>query len=184
MIFYSGAPFYRRGLEGAAVHRSANMNTLVSLGTGAAFLYSVAQTILGRHEVYYEAAAAIVALILLGRLLEARARGRASEAIRRLMDLQPPVARVVRARRAKSKRRSNRSASGDVIAVRPGERIPVDGDESLTGEAAIDESMLTGESLPVDKRAGDPVFAGTMNLLRRVPLCGHARSAAAPSSSR
>src|SRR4051812_11596330 len=95
VILYSGAPFYIAAVR-ALRHRSANMNTLISLGTAAAFLYSLVQTLLGRHEVYYEAAATIIALILLGRILEARARGHASEAIRHLMDLQPPVARVVR----------------------------------------------------------------------------------------
>jgi P-type Cu+ transporter len=95
VILYSGAPFYIAAWK-ALRHRSANMNTLISLGTAAAFLFSLAQTLLGRHDVYYEAAATIIALILLGRMLEARARGHASEAIRRLMDLQPRVARVVR----------------------------------------------------------------------------------------
>ena len=160
IIFYSAAPFYIAAWK-AAVHRSMNMNTLVSLGTGAAFLYSAVQTILGGHEVYFEAAAAIVALILLGRLLEARARGRASEAIRRLMDLQPPIARVVRDA-SEVETPVEQVLAGDIIAVRPGERIPVDGTVAA-GEAAVDESMLTGESLPVDKRPGDGVFAGTMN---------------------
>jgi Cu+-exporting ATPase len=160
IMVYSAAPFFVAAWK-AAVHRSLNMNTLVSLGTGAAFLYSAAQTILGRHEVYFEAAAAIVALILLGRLLEARARGRASEAIRRLMDLQPPVARIVRGG-DEIEMPVEQVRSGDLIAVRPGERIPVDGTVTA-GEAAVDESMLTGESLPVDKRVGDGVFAGTIN---------------------
>jgi Cu+-exporting ATPase len=160
VIFYSGVPFYVAAWK-ALLHRTLNMNTLVSLGTGAAFLYSVVQTLRGHHEVYFEAAAAIVALILLGRMLEARARGRASEAIRRLMDLQPPVARIVRGD-SELEVPVEQVLAGDRIAVRPGERIPVDG-AVAEGESAVDESMLTGESLPVDKRPGDPVFAGTVN---------------------
>jgi Cu+-exporting ATPase len=160
VVFYAGAQFYIAAWK-ALLHRSLNMNTLVSLGTGAAFLYSVVQVAMGRHEVYFEAAAAIIALILLGRLLEARARGRASAAIRRLMDLQPPVARVVRNDR-EVETPVEQVLAGDLVAVRPGERIPVDG-TIAAGESAVDESMLTGESLPVDKRPGDPVFAGTIN---------------------
>src|SRR5450432_2324039 len=95
VILYSGAPFYLAAWN-ALRHRSANMNSLIALGTGAAFLYSLYQTLRGGHEVYYEAAAVIVTLILLGRRLEARARGQAGEAIRQLMDLQPKTARVVR----------------------------------------------------------------------------------------
>ncbi len=160
VIFYSGAPFYT-GAWKALRHRAANMNTLIALGTGAAFLYSVFETLRGGHQVYFEAAAVIIALILLGRLLEARARGRAGEAIRKLMDLQPPTARVVRDG-AEVETAVEEVHAADVVVVRPGERIPVDG-KILDGESAVDESMLTGESLPVEKRAGDGVFAGTMN---------------------
>ena len=160
VIFYSGAPFYVAAWK-ALRHRTANMNSLIALGTGAAFLYSVYQTLCGRHEVYYEAAAVIVALILLGRLLEARARGKAGQAIRRLMDLQPPTARVVR-NGAEVELNTEAVRLGDLVVVRPGERIPVDGTVSQ-GESAVDESMLTGESMPVEKRPGDTVFAGTIN---------------------
>jgi Cu+-exporting ATPase len=160
IMLYSAAPFFIAAWK-ALRHSTLNMNTLVSLGTGTAFVYSTVQTLLGHHEVYFEAAAAIVALILLGRVLEARARGRASEAIRKLMDLQPPVARVVRGN-GELETPVEQVLAGEVIAVRPGERIPVDGVLS-EGESAVDESMLTGESLPVDKRAGDAVFAGTIN---------------------
>ena len=160
VIFYSGAPFYT-GAWSALRHRSANMNTLIALGTGAAFLYSIFETTRGGHEVYYEAAAVIIALILLGRTLEARARGKASEAIRRLMDLQPPTARVLR-EGVESEVPLAEVRAGDVIVVRPGERIPVDG-TVVDGESAVDESMLTGESMPVEKNAGAGVFAGTMN---------------------
>jgi Cu+-exporting ATPase len=137
------------------------MNTLISLGTGAAFLYSLWQTLRGGHEVYYEAAATIIALILLGRTLEARARGRASEAIRRLMDLQPPVARVLREGR-EVELPIEEVRTGELLVVRPGERIAVDG-VVVSGQSAIEESMLTGESMPVDKGPGATVFAGTIN---------------------
>ncbi len=160
VIFYAGAPFYAAAWK-ALVHRSANMNTLISLGTGAAFLYSAYETVRGGHEVYYEAGVVIIALILLGRTLEARARGRASEAIRRLIELQPPTARVVRGE-AEVEIAVEEVRRGDVLVVRPGERIAVDG-SLVDGESAVDESMLTGESMPVEKRAGDRVFAGTIN---------------------
>jgi Cu+-exporting ATPase len=160
VIFYSGAPFYRAAWS-AARHRSANMNSLIALGTAAAFLFSVYQTVRGRHEVYYEAAAVIIALILLGRLLEARARGKAGEAIRGLMDLQPLTAHVLRSG-AEVDLPVDDVCLGDVLIVRPGERIPVDGTIS-DGESAVDESMLTGESMPAEKRPGAPVFAGTIN---------------------
>jgi Cu+-exporting ATPase len=160
VVFYAGAPFYTAAWT-AARHRSANMNSLIALGTGAAFLYSLYETIAGGHEVYFEAAAVIIALILLGRTLEARARGKASQAIRGLMDLQPPSARIIRDG-VEVELPVEEVRVGDVVVVRPGERIPVDG-SVLEGESAVDESMLTGESLPVDKHAGDAVFAGTMN---------------------
>ena len=160
VIIYSGEPFYI-GAWAALRHRSANMNTLIALGTGAAFLYSLVETWRGGREVYYEAAAVIIALILLGRTLEARARGKASEAIRRLMDLQPPTARVIRDG-AEDEVPLSDVRVGDVVLVRPGERIPVDG-AVIEGQSAVDESMLTGESLPVDKGPGATVYAGTLN---------------------
>ena len=160
VIFYSGAPFYTAAWS-ALRHRSANMNTLIALGTGAAFLYSVAATLRGDHAVYYEAADVIVALILLGRTLEARARGRASDAIRRMMDLAPRSARVLRGG-VEADIPLEGVLVGDIVIVRPGERVPVDG-AVTEGESAIDESMLTGESLPVDKANGSSVFAGTFN---------------------
>ena len=160
VIFYSGAPFYVAAWR-ALRHFSANMNSLIALGTGAAFLYSLWETLRGGHEVYYEAAAAIIALILLGRTLEARARSQAGAAIRRLMDLQPPSARVIR-EGAEVELPVEDVRAGDVVVVRPGERIPVDGTVE-SGESAVDEAMLTGESMPVDKQAGAAVFAGTIN---------------------
>jgi Cu+-exporting ATPase len=160
VIVYAGRPFYRAAWT-ALLHRSANMNTLISLGTGAAFLYSVYETLRGGMHVYYEAAAVIITLILLGRMLEARARGRASEAIRKLMDLQPPTARVIRDG-VEIETPVEAVAIGDTVVVRPGERIPVDG-RVTSGESAVDEAMLTGESMPVDKGPGASVFAGTIN---------------------
>jgi Cu+-exporting ATPase len=160
VMFYSGAPIYAAAWT-ALRHRSANMNSLIALGTSAAFLYSLYQTVRGAHDAYYEAAAAIIALVLLGRALEGRARGKASLAIRGLMKLQPPTAHVLRGG-AETETPMEDVRVGDVLVVRPGERVPVDG-TVLAGESAVDESMLTGESLPVDKRTGDAVYAGTMN---------------------
>jgi Cu+-exporting ATPase len=160
VILYAGAPFYIAAWS-ALRHGAANMNSLISLGTGAAFLYSLVETVRGGHEVYYEAAAVIIALILLGRTLEANARGRAGEAIRKLMDLQPPVARVLSGG-VEVETPVEQVRIGDTVVVRPGERIAVDG-EVTEGESAVDESLLTGESMPVDKRPGATVFAGTIN---------------------
>jgi Cu+-exporting ATPase len=162
VVLYAGAPFYI-GAWTALEHRSANMNTLIALGTGAAFLYSLAITLGGSpHDaVYFEAAAVILTLILLGRVLEARARGRASEAMRRLIGLQPKTARVERGT-TEVDVPVEQVRVDDMVIVRPGERIPVDG-VVVYGSTAIDESMLTGESMPVDKGAGDPVYSGTVN---------------------
>ncbi len=162
VTLYCGAPFYIGAWK--ALHRkSADMNTLITLGAGSAFLYSTVVTLLrgGHQPVYFEATAVIIALILLGRLLEARAKGRASEAIRRLAGLQPKTARVVR-NLIETEIPLAAVAVGDVIVVRPGEKIPVDG-VITRGESDVDESMLTGESLPVAKSGGAAVFGGTMN---------------------
>ncbi len=162
VVLYAGAGFYLAAWS-ALRHAQANMNTLISLGTGAAFLYSLWVTVaLPPHTpVYFEAAAVIVTLILLGRMLESRARGQASQAIRRLIDLQPKTARVLR-EGVEIDISVEQVILGDRVVVRPGERIPVDGTVA-EGESAVDESMLTGESLPVDKGPGAAVFGGTMN---------------------
>lgn len=176
VLFYAGSPYFT-GAWAALRHRAADMNTLVALGTGAAYLYSVVATLAPRavvpdtgHRahggpatapVYFEAAAVIIALILLGRLLEARAKARTGDAIRRLVGLQVRTARVVRDG-VEQEVPVEAVAPGDVVLVRPGEKIPVDG-VVRDGESAVDESMLTGESLPVDKRPGDEVFGATLN---------------------
>jgi Cu+-exporting ATPase len=161
VVAYAGARFYR-GAWVALRHRTANMNTLVALGTGAAFLYSAAITALGGTEVYFEAAAIIITLILLGRFLEARARGRASEAIRRLAELQPRTARVIRGA-VEEDIPVEEVKPGDLLVARPGEKIAVDGTVTV-GDSAVNEAMLTGEGMPVDKAAGDAVYGGTVNL--------------------
>ncbi len=160
VVCFAGAPFYKDAWT-ALRHRSANMNTLIALGTGAAFLYSLVVTVQGGHQVYFEAAAVIITLILLGRLLEARARGRASEAIRHLRELQPKTARVIRDG-AEQDIPIELVRIGDIVVARPGEKIPVDG-TVRDGDSAVDESMLTGESMPVDKKPGDAVYGGTIN---------------------
>jgi len=166
--FWAGWQFYR-GMWIALRGRFADMNTLIAVGTSAAYLYSLAVTaapslverVGAEAHVYYDTAAMIITLILLGRLLEAGAKGRASEAIRRLMRLQPNVARVAR-EGEEVEIPIEQVKIGDVVLVRPGERIPVDGDVT-EGESAVDESMVTGESMPVDKQPGDLVIGGTVN---------------------
>ncbi len=159
VMFYA-APFFLAAWR-ALLHRTANMNSLIALGTSAAFVYSTLETVRGGREVYFEAAASIIVLILTGRLLEARARGKASEAIRKLMDLQPATARVLRDG-IDVEVGVDDVRAGDTVAVRPGERLAVDGTVT-EGRSAVDESMLTGESMPVEKRPGAGVFAGTIN---------------------
>ncbi|MGR3513453.1 MAG: heavy metal translocating P-type ATPase [Paracoccaceae bacterium] len=161
-----GRDFYRHGLP-ALVRGAPDMNSLVAVGTAAAFLFSVVATFLpgllpsGTVHVYYEAAAVIVTLVLIGRWLEARAKGQSSDAIRHLLTLAPQTARVQRAdgvvevALAEVKR-------GDVIEVRPGERLAVDG-EITSGDSYVDESMMTGEPVPVAKGPGDAVVGGTVN---------------------
>ncbi|AUH65482.1 heavy metal translocating P-type ATPase [Paracoccus zhejiangensis] len=161
-----GIRFYQKGLP--ALFRGApDMNSLVAVGTLAAFGYSLVATFApgllpaGTVNVYYEAAAVIVTLILLGRYLEARAKGRTSEAITRLVGLQPKTARVRRGGRVEDIAVAN-VAPGDLVEVHPGERVPVDG-EVVEGESWVDESMITGEPIPVQKQAGAAVTGGTVN---------------------
>ena len=164
--FWVGAEFHR-GFLSDLRHRSASMATLVSLGTNAAFFFSVAVTLwphvfhAAGAMTYYETAAVVITLVALGRWLEARARGRTSEAIRRLVSLAPRTARVRRGD-AEVEVPTAEVEVGDLIRIRPGERVPVDG-VVIEGASTLDESMLTGESLPVDKAAGASVFGGTVN---------------------
>lgn len=168
VILGTGRDFYVRAWR-AAVHGGSDMNTLISLGTGAAYIYSVIATFAPRlfesrgvHAAfYYEAVIIIIALILLGRSFEARAKRQTSAALRKLIELQPKTARVVREEREIDVPIEHVRA-GDVMLVRPGERIPVDG-VLIEGTSAVDESMLTGEPMPVAKVRGDKVVGGTIN---------------------
>jgi Cu+-exporting ATPase len=165
---WAGGRFYARAWAGAR-RRSADMSTLIAVGTGAAFAFSVAATLAPgfflRHgvapEVYYEAVTMIVALVLLGNALEARAKRRTSAALRALAELQPPRARVERDG-AEVELEVGQVRPGDTVLVRPGERIAVDG-IVLVGASAVDEALVTGESVPVAKGAGDAVIGGTVN---------------------
>lgn len=166
--FWCGFNFYKGALA-AARHRSTDMNTLIAVGTSAAYLYSVAAVFLPsafeaagyRAAVYFDTSATIIVLILFGRLLEARARGRTGEAIRKLIGLKPRTARVVRGL-AEADVPVEELLIGETIIVRPGEKIPVDG--VLTeGYSAVDESMISGEPIPVEKQKGDELIGATMN---------------------
>lgn len=168
VLVWSGRPFFRGAWSGV-LHGTADMNTLIALGTGAAFAYSAVATIVPSvftnaglpPDVYYEAVSMIIALILLGKVLEARAKGRTSDAIRSLMGLQPKTARVLVDGEEQDVDITSLNV-GDKIIVRPGEKVAVDGVVE-SGHSAVDESMLTGESLPVEKSAGDEVVGGTIN---------------------
>ncbi|HEY6582446.1 MAG TPA: heavy metal translocating P-type ATPase [Rubrobacter sp.] len=167
--FWAGRRFYR-GAWGALKHEQADMNTLVAMGTSAAYSYSAVATLApqlfatGRADVYFDTSALIITLILLGRVLEMRAKGRANEAIKRLAGLRAKTARVLRGqgRDEVVDVPVEDVQIGDVVVVRPGEKVPVDG-RVLSGESAVDESMITGESMPVTKREGDEVIGATMN---------------------
>lgn len=177
VMLYCGLQFFT-GAWAALRHRAADMNTLIAIGTGAAYLYSVVATIwphwfmrnsmdgtasMGGASVpvYFEAAAVIIALIVLGRMLESRAKGQTSDAIRKLMGLQAKTARVVRDG-TEVDIPVEEVVVGDIVIVRPGEKIPVDG-VVAEGASAVDESMLTGESMPVQKGRDDEVFGSTIN---------------------
>ena len=166
--FWAGSQFYKAAW-GAAKHRTTNMHTLISLGTTAAYIYSVAATLwpsffetaATNTKVYFDTAAIIIALILLGRFLEARAKRQTTESIRKLMSLRPKTARLVRDGQ-EFDIPLEEVVIGDVLAVRPGERIPVDG-LVVAGSSVIEESMLTGESMPVEKAPGATVYGATIN---------------------
>lgn len=164
--FIIGGQFYI-GAYKALRNKSANMDVLVALGTSAAYFYSVYLSIqsIGSSEhmtdLYFETSAVLITLIILGKLFEAKAKGRSSEAIKKLMGLQAKTATVVR-NGTEMKILIEEVVAGDIVYVKPGEKIPVDG-EIVEGKSAIDESMLTGESIPVDKTIGDVVIGSTMN---------------------
>ncbi|MDS9472899.1 copper-translocating P-type ATPase [Sporosarcina pasteurii] len=165
--FIIGAQFYR-GAVNSLRNKSANMDVLVALGTSAAYFYSLYLAIewvnggkVGHPELYFEASAVIITLIVLGKLFEVRAKGKTSQAIQKLLGLQAKTARVVRGG-IETEIPIEEVIAGDVILVRPGEKIPVDG-EIIEGNSAVDESMLTGESIPMDKAVGDTVIGATIN---------------------
>jgi len=168
VLVWCGRSFFE-GARTAIQHGNTNMNTLVALGTGAAYFYSLFPTFFPQFfrdrglapDVYYEAAAVIITLILFGRLLEHRAKKQTSAAIKKLMGLQAKTARVVRDGREVDIP-IKEVAVGDVVIVRPGEKIPVDG-EIIEGSSTVDESMVTGESVPVEKQPGDEVIGATIN---------------------
>ena len=173
VVLWAGWPFFQRGWA-SIVNRSTNMFTLIAMGTGVAYLYSVIATLfpkvfpssfrsMGDHpDVYFEAAAAITTLVLLGQVLELRARSQTSSAIRALLDLSPKTARVVRADGVENDVSLDHVAPGDTLRVRPGERVPVDG-VVLEGNSVVDESMITGEAVPVEKIPGGKVTGATVN---------------------
>lgn len=184
VVVYCGARFYL-GAWRALRHRYADMNTLIAMGTGAAYIYSAAATVAPQHflqfshhggpPVYFEAASVIIALILLGRMLESKAKARTSQAIRHLMQLQPATAHVLRGN-VEVEIPVAELLPDEVVLVRPGERIAADG-IVVDGSSSVDEAMLTGESLPADKSLGDEVFGGTVNttgsLTIRTTKVGH-----------
>ena len=172
VVVWAGAPFFVRAVDSIR-NRSPNMWTLIGLGTSAAFAYSVVATVapgvfpssfvsMGRVSVYFEAAAVIISLTLLGQMLELKARSQTSAAIRSLLGLAPKTARRIRADGSEEDVPLTHVHLGDSLRVRPGEKVPVDG-VVTDGASAVDESMLTGEPMPVDKRIGDKLIGATMN---------------------
>jgi P-type Cu+ transporter len=207
VVLWCGLPFFRRFWT-SILNRSPNMFTLIGLGTGVAYVYSVVATIApgifpaplrgmgGYPDVYFEAAAAITALVLLGQVMELRARSRTSAAIRALLDLSPKTARLVQNDGREKDVRLERVKVGDCLRVRPGEKVPVDG-VVFEGRSSLDESMITGESVPVEKLPGSKVIGATINgpgsfvmkaervgsetlLARIVQLVGQAQRSRAP----
>jgi Cu+-exporting ATPase len=207
VVLWGGRPFFERGWA-SIVNRSPNMFTLIALGTGTAYVYSAVATLApglfpaaarghaGEVGLYFETAAVITVLVLLGQVLELRARGRTSGAIRALLGMAPATARTVRDDGREEDVPLDRVAVGDRLRVRPGEKVPVDG-VVLDGRSAVDESMVTGEAVPVEKGAGDRVVGGTINgagsfvmraervgrdtlLARIVQLVGEAQRSRAP----
>jgi Cu+-exporting ATPase len=173
VVLWGGWPFFERGWQ-SLVNRSLNMFSLIALGTGTAYVYSIAAVMFpsafppafrmasGEVPTYFEAAAAITTLVLLGQVLELRARSRTSAAIRSLLNLSPKTARLVRSDGTEIDVPAEHIAPGDVLRIRPGERVPVDGTVT-EGSSSIDESLVTGEPIPVEKSRGSRVTGGTVN---------------------
>jgi len=173
VVLWGGWPFFQRGWA-SIVNRSTNMFTLIAMGTGVAYVFSVIATVFpqifpesfrgmhGQPDVYFEAAAAITTLVLLGQVLELRARSRTSAAIRALLDLSPKTARLLANDGIEKDISLDQVRPGDRLRIRPGEKVPVDG-EVLEGSSSIDESMITGESVPVSKSSGSKVIGATVN---------------------
>ena len=172
IVLWAGWPFFERAVQ-SVLHRSPNMWTLIGLGTAAAFIYSVVATVapgvfpasfvsMGRVSVYFEAAAVIISLTLLGQILELKARSQTSTAIKSLLGLSPKTARRINADGAEEDVPLTHVRVGDTLRVRPGEKVPVDG-VVVEGGSAVDESMLTGEPMPVTKRVGDKLIGATLN---------------------
>ena len=173
VVLWGGWPFFERGWA-SLVNRSLNMFTLIALGTGTAYVYSVIAVLFpgifppsfremnGAVPVYFEAAAAITALVLLGQVLELKARSRTSLAIRALLKLSPRTARLVRADGTEIDVPVEHIAVGDILRVRPGEKVPADG-VVTDGSSSVDESLMTGEPIPVEKTEGARVVGGTVN---------------------
>ena len=172
VVLWAGLPFFKRGWQ-SVINRSPNMWTLISLGTGAAFIYSVVALLfpqvfpdsfisMGRVAVYFEAAVVIISLTLLGQLLELKARSQTSAAIKSLLGLSPKTARRIGADGKEEDIPLSNVHTGDLLRVRPGEKVPVDG-VVTEGTSSLDESMLTGEPLPVSKRVGDKLIGATLN---------------------
>ena len=172
IVLWAGWPFFERGAQ-SIINRSPNMWTLIGLGTAAAFVYSVVATVapdvfpasfmsMGRVAVYFEAAAVIISLTLLGQILELKARSQTSAAIKSLLGLAPKTARRINADGAEEDVPLTHVHVGDLLRIRPGEKVPVDG-VVTEGSSAVDESMLTGEPMPITKRVGDKLIGATMN---------------------
>ena len=160
VVFWCGKPFFER-MWASFVNISPNMFTLIGIGVGAAYGYSAVVTVLGGHDTYFDTSVVIVVLVLLGQVLELRARHQTGAAIRHLLGMAPKTARVVRPNGDEQDAPLESVQPGDVLRVRPGEKVPVDG-VVIDGTAAVDESMVTGESIPVEKGAGDRVIGGTI----------------------
>ncbi|WP_305909004.1 copper-translocating P-type ATPase [Methylomarinum sp. Ch1-1] len=173
VVLWSGMPFFQRGWQ-SIINRHLNMFTLIAMGIGVAWLYSTAATFVpalfpdtvrnpdGTVNVYFEAAAVITTLVLLGQVLELRARSRTSQAIKMLLQLAPKTARLIRENGEEEDIPLEQVQAGNILRVRPGEKVPVDG-VVTEGHSSVDESMVTGEPLPVEKNSGDPLIGATIN---------------------